>query len=283
MISFSPPKILVFDSGAGGLSVAKEIITLLPHCHLVFAADKGFFPYGLKPDNILTHRIVSQIELLHRQYKPDIVVIACNTASTLALEILRQEFSCPFVGVVPAIKPAALVSRSGVIGVLATAATINRGYTKKLIDDFASNLKVILYGSTCLAEIAENKVVDDRVDQNALARELEQLFNQTQGDQIDTVVLACTHFPLLVKEMDIIMRQQGRNIIWIDSGRAIARRVETLLGTEKSDKGSKSDFSLHTSITKIEFVFLGGTLNLNDLELKYRHTLLSNSPPPFKT
>lgn len=275
---YPPPKVLVFDSGAGGLSVAKEIIALRPDCQLIFVADREFFPYGLKSDDILTQRIVSQIEILHKNHTPDIVVIACNTASTLALDILRKEFDCPFVGVVPAIKPATLTTQTKVIGVLATQATIKRGYTQKLIDDFASDFTVILHGSTCLAEIAENKILHGYVDKNTLKTELERLLSQPDGDRIDTVVLACTHYPLLKEDMDEILKEEGRRLTWVDSGRAIARRVDALLNqrvTESLDvvKDTETQGTDAELSASIEMFFLGENLEMEELERKYRSVL----------
>lgn len=218
------PHILIFDSGAGGLSVARAILAKTPYCSLTYAADNAAFPYGLLDDETLIGRVCQQIESLIARCKPDVIVIACNTASTLALEHLREISSIPFVGVVPAVKPAAQLTKTGVIGLLATPATVNRDYTLSLIEEFAANSTVKLYGSSRLVSMAEESVLGSPPKPDELATELDFLFTQEDGDRIDTVVLACTHFPLLVDHLRELPR--GRSIQWIDSGEAIARRVE---------------------------------------------------------
>ncbi len=224
-----PPHILIFDSGVGGLSVAREIRDAVPDCKLSYFFDNAFFPYGTKSDSVLLERIVSQIELLHQAFTPDIVVIACNTASTLVLDALRARFHTPFVGVVPAIKPASASSLSGVIGVLATPATVNRPYTQKLIEDFAQDVKVYLHGSDALVTQAERKLNNQEVVTDVIHAEIETLLRLDKSDSMDTIVLACTHFPLLLEEVDKAANACGRSIHWMDSGKAIARRVVQLL------------------------------------------------------
>ncbi len=246
------PKILIFDSGAGGLSIAIEIIKMCPQARFVYAADHAYFPYGIKQDTELTSRIVSQVESLYRQTQPDLVVVACNTASTLALETLRAEFPCPFVGVVPAIKPAAKLTQTGVIGILATPATVNRRYTRKLIEDFAPHQKVVMYGSDALVTLAESKVSKGELDEALLNRELHILFNQKNGKEIDTVVLACTHFPLLKSELITWARKENKTITWVDSGKAIADRVKSLL----SDKLNEPKTNYSPTSISLEFNLL---------------------------
>jgi len=239
------PHILIFDSGAGGLSVAAEIIRKFasaqaPIGKLSYFADNEFFPYGTKEDKELVERIVSQVNQAYRNLTPDIVVLACNTASTLALDRLRQTIPCPIVGVVPAIKPAAMITRTGVIGVLATPATVDRPYTQTLIQDFAPHQQVLLHGSDRLVAMAEESLTQETIDLNALEQELGNLFCQTNGDQIDTVVLACTHFPLLKPQMREIRHGIPQTIHWIDSGEAIARRVLNLTYQKEPNNQSLS-------------------------------------------
>ncbi len=234
------PKILIFDSGAGGLSITAEIIKKCPEAQFVYAADHAYFPYGVKPDTALTARIISQVESLYRKVQPELVVVACNTASTLALNTLRAEFPCPFVGVVPAIKPAAKLSKTGVIGVLATPATVNRPYTHSLIEDFAPNQKIVMYGSDTLVTLAEDKLNKGKLDEAQLHQELCTLFDQQYGNEIDTVVLACTHFPLLKPELISWAQKKNRPITWIDSGKAIANRVHNLLEDKLKELKSNS-------------------------------------------
>ena len=217
------PRVLVFDSGVGGLSILTEIRARIPHCELVYACDNAAFPYGTKGEEELVERVDAVLRALIRQIAPDIVVMACNTASTLALPRIRAHFRNPVVGVVPAIKPAALASRSGVIGLLATPGTVARPYTQRLIDDFASHCTVHRLGSRRLVEIAEDKLRNKLPNPGEMRDIISPLF--TDPD-LDTVVLACTHFPLLLAELEAAA---PRPVQWVDSGEAIARRVLDLL------------------------------------------------------
>lgn len=214
--------ILVFDSGLGGLSVAQEIIRAQPQCRISYLADTAYFPYGTKSDAELIPRIEALIGQAITALAPDIIVIACNTASTLALAHLRGRFALPFVGVVPAIKPAALLTRSKTIALLATPATISRPYTAQLINDFANNCQVVRFGSSTLVTMAEASLCGTTPELAAIEQELAGLFTQPEGRSIDTVVLACTHFPLLV---DALKQAAPHIHHWVDSGAAVARQV----------------------------------------------------------
>lgn len=220
------PRILVFDSGVGGLSVAREIQQRLPRNPLIYASDNAFFPYGSKGEAELIARVDQVMGELLLRYPADILVIACNTASTLTLPHLRSKLSLPIVGVVPAIKPAALMSKSGVIGLLATPATVARPYTHELIRDYAANCQVISLGSSKLVEIAEQKLRGETIDLAAIGRIAHELMSADQAENMDVLVLACTHFPLLKDEL---IQHLPKQIKLIDSGAAIARRVEFLL------------------------------------------------------
>ncbi|MDO8343222.1 MAG: glutamate racemase [Cellvibrio sp.] len=224
--SFQAPRILVFDSGVGGLSVAREIQQRLPQNPLVYASDNAFFPYGTKGEAELVARVDQVISELLLRYPADILVIACNTASTLTLPHLRSKLSVPIVGVVPAIKPAALMSKTGVIGLLATPATVARPYTHELIREYATNCQVISLGSSELVQIAEQKLRGEVIDTNAISNIAQELMRADQAEKMDVLVLACTHFPLLKDELAQHLPAQ---IKLIDSGAAIARRVEFLL------------------------------------------------------
>lgn len=217
------PKILVFDSGVGGLSVLAALRERLPGCNFVFACDNAAFPYGTKPDTELIDRVDRVVGTLVRRLVPDLVVIACNSASTLALPRLRQHLDLPIVGVVPAIKPAAQISATKVIGLLGTPATVRRGYTQQLIADFAAHCRVVALGSSTLVDIAEQALRGKPPDLGELQEILAPLF---AVEQLDTLVLACTHFPLLTAELKAVA---PRPLHWIDSGDAIARRVASLL------------------------------------------------------
>lgn len=259
--SSTSPKVLVFDSGAGGLSVVRAMLHRLTGCHFIYAADRDYFPYGTKADSELTPRIVTQIEALYQRHSPSIIVIACNTASTLALDTLRSSIPCPFVGVVPAIKPASRLTQSGVIGVLATPATVNRPYTRRLIEQFAPTHQVILHGSDTLVELAEQKVAGEAIESSIIQKELDTLFQMPHGQDIDTVVMACTHFPLLKQEFEQWSKQsapQKSDITWVDSGEAIAIRVQHLL----QEQGHAE---IKTKKNSIEFSLLDA-----DTEEKYR-------------
>ena len=220
------PRILVFDSGVGGLSVAREIQQRLPRNPLIYASDNAFFPYGTKGEAELIARVDQVIDELLLRYPADILVIACNTASTLTLPHLRSKLSLPIVGVVPAIKPAALLSKSGVIGLLATPATVARPYTYELIREYATNCQVISLGSSELVQIAEQKLRGEAIDMDAIGKIAQELMSADQAENMDVLVLACTHFPLLKDELAQHLPAQLR---LIDSGAAIARRVEFLL------------------------------------------------------
>ena len=221
-----PGPVLVFDSGVGGLSVFDAIRIKLPALPISFACDNAGFPYGPREESDLIQRVETVIARLLERSQPSMIVIACNTASTLALEHLRARFSLPFVGVVPAIKPAAQISQNKVIGLLATPGTIKRAYTQKLIDDFASDCQIIRHGSTALVRMAEQRLRLQPIDLTLLKQEL-GVFEQAQP-RPDTIVLACTHFPLLLEQLNTALSYPVR---WVDSGEAIARRVEQLLPT----------------------------------------------------
>jgi glutamate racemase len=221
-----PPRVLVFDSGVGGLTVLDEIRRRLPGTRLDYCADSAAFPYGLKSEAALVDRLPRLLAHLVERCQPQVVVVACNTASTVALPALRRALAVPVVGTVPAIKPAAAASRSRVIGLLGTPGTVRRRYTQDLIEAFAPDCRVVRHGAAELVELAEAKLRARPVGQAALRAAVEGLFAQPGSDAIDTVVLACTHFPLLRDELRATF---GAELTWIDSGAAIARRVDDLL------------------------------------------------------
>ncbi len=221
------PHALVFDSGVGGLSVLREIAHLLPQLRLTYAADNAGFPYGTKTEVELVARVSAVIGALVETTRPDIVVIACNTASTTALAAVRQFLTIPVIGVVPAIKPAAAASHSRVIGLLGTRATVASAYTAALIQQFADGCSVLTHGSPELVEAAERKLQGLPLGEADIAAAIARLFGQPGGDRLDTVVLGCTHFPLLAAEL---AAAAPHPVTWMDSGAAIARRVATILG-----------------------------------------------------
>lgn len=219
-------RILLFDSGMGGLTVARAVRQLLPQATLLYAADNAAFPYGAWDEPALVKRIVRVVGELIDRTSPDLVVVACNTASTLALAALREAYAVPFVGTVPAIKPAAAQTRSGIVGVLATPGTVKREYTRALIDTYAFHCKVFLHGAKRLAEIAEAKLKGIAPDTEELRAEIAPVFRKRDGKRTDVVVLGCTHYPLLLDE---ITRLAPWPVAYIDPAPAIARRTGELL------------------------------------------------------
>jgi len=222
------PTILVFDSGLGGLTVLREITKLRPDAHYVYVADDAFFPYGQHSEEAIIARVVPLIGEMIKAHAPDLVVIACNTASTLVLSHLRAAYSVPFVGTVPAIKPACAGSASKRVSVLGTRGTVQREYTKALIRDFAQNCAVTLVGSAHLAALAEAALGGAEVADADILAEIAPCFvaDPDGGPRTDTVVLACTHYPLLLERL---VRLAPWPVAWIDPAPAIARRVSTLL------------------------------------------------------
>ena len=231
----SAARILLFDSGMGGLTVANAVRVALPAAELIYSADNAAFPYGASDEPRLVRRIVTVLGKLINRAQPDVTVIACNTASTLALAELRETYRMPFVGTVPAIKPAAAQTRTNVIGVLATPGTVSREYTHALIHTYAYHCKVLLHGARRLAEIAEHKLKGHPVDMEELKREIAPVFRTRAGKRTDVVVLGCTHYPLLVDEITAVAPWP---VSYIDPAPAIARRVvEVLGGMEPAGRG----------------------------------------------
>ncbi|WOR14157.1 glutamate racemase [Hyphomonas sp. FCG-A18] len=232
----STGSVLVFDSGMGGLTIAREIMALAPGLAVDYAADSGFFPYGDKSDAALTARLPAVARALVEQARPDVFVIACNTASTLALEAVRDVLDIPVVGTVPAIKPAAGQSETGVIGLLATPGTVRRAYTARLIAEFAKKTKVIMHGSVELVQLAEEQASGQAVALEAFRKAQRPLFEADGGDQIDTVVLACTHFPLIRGELAATVPHP---VSFVDSGEAIARQTLRVMPVQTLSPGAQ--------------------------------------------
>jgi len=237
------PRVLVFDSGVGGLSISREIIARTEAIELHYLSDNAAFPYGEKSTEELINRASRVLLSACEQLQPNIVVIACNTASTAILPSLRTQLAIPVVGVVPAIKSAAKVSKSQTIALLATPGTVNRNYTQQLINEHAANHQVIRLGSSQLVKHIEAHIHGQAIDSEYLLSVVEQLTEQVGGENIDTVVLGCTHFPLISEYFKAIKP----NWQWIDSGAAIAERVHTLLNMPITNKDTR-----HTALTKIE-------------------------------
>jgi len=216
--------ILFFDSGVGGLSVLGPTRELLPNAPIVYAADSAGFPYGKRSEAEIASRVPALLGRLVERFHPRLAVIACNTASTIALEHVRSALDLPVVGTVPAIKPAAEMSKSRVIGVLGTEATVRQPYVDDLAAKFAGDCTIIRHGSPDLVELAEAKLSGGDVSVETVAAAARPMFETAEGSRIDTVVLACTHFPLLEEELRAAFPQ----VAYVDGGPGIARRIAYL-------------------------------------------------------
>jgi len=216
--------ILFFDSGVGGLSVLEPTRALLPNAPIVYAADSAGYPYGKRSEGEIASRVPALLGRLVERFRPRLAVIACNTASTIALDHVRSALDIPVVGTVPAIKPAAELSKSRVIGVLGTEATVRQPYVNDLAAKFAADCILIRLGSPELVELAEAKLAGDDISADAVRSAVQPMFDAEGGDRIDTVVLACTHFPLLEDELRAAFPQ----VNYVDGGAGIARRIAHL-------------------------------------------------------
>lgn len=217
--------ILLFDSGVGGLTVLAEVRKLLPDAPIIYAADTAGLPYGEKTEAEVAARVAGLLGRLSERYSPRLITIACNTASTIALGMVRDVLHVPIVGTVPAIKPAAEMTRTGTIGLLGTAATIRQGYVDRLEAEFAGGKRLIRHAAPELVEAAELVLRGEEPDPAVFARAAEGLRGQPGGADIDTVVLACTHFPLVE---DRLRAALGADVQFVHGAQGIARRIEFL-------------------------------------------------------
>ena len=226
----SAKPILIFDSGVGGLSIAAPVMHALPDASIVYAADNAGFPYGSKTEMQVASRVCALLGRLRERYDPELVVIACNTASTIALDHVRAALDIPIVGTVPAIKPAAERTRTGVIGVLGTEATVRQHYVDDLVAKFAAEKTVLRWGARDLAAAAEATLRGEAVPDAAFDTPMRALLDQPGGGQMDTVVLACTHFPLVEEQLAKAAARVGAGpLAFLDGGEGIARRTAYLL------------------------------------------------------
>jgi glutamate racemase len=238
------PTILVFDSGLGGLTVFREIAKVRPDARYIYTADDAFFPYGSHSEAKLVERVCALMDELIAAHRPDIVVVACNTASTLVLPQLRARFTVPFVGTVPAIKPACARSVSKRVTVLGTEATVSREYTRALIREFSNQSEVALVGSAHLAQFAEAELDGLPVADHLIAQEIGPCFVDDGERRTDTIVLACTHYPLLLHRMERLARWP---VTFIDPAPAIARRVLDLSGAPANGESPAPPRAVFTS------------------------------------
>jgi len=234
--------ILFFDSGVGGLSVLAPARALLPTAPIIYAADSAAFPYGTRSEAEIAARVPALLGRLVERFRPRLAVIACNTASTIALDHVRAALDLPVVGTVPAIKPAAEISRSRVIGVLGTEATVRQPYVDDLAARFAADCTVLRHGSAELVALAEAKLAGEAINAADILRAVQPLFDQPEGDRIDVMVLACTHFPLLADEL----RAAFPGIAQVDGGPGIARRIAYLTRGQAWPATPGTGFALFT-------------------------------------
>jgi glutamate racemase len=234
--------ILLFDSGVGGLSVLAELRKLLPDAPIIYAADNAGLPYGGKTEAEIAARVCGLLGRMAERFHPRLICIACNTASTIALAMVRDVLAVPIVGTVPAIKPAAMMTRSGVIGLLGTEATIRQGYVDRLEAEFAADKRLLRFAAPELVTAAEAKLRGAAVDPAVFQRAADGLRNQPHGADIDTIVLACTHFPLLQDELGAAF---GSVVSFVDGAQGIARRVAHLTQGQAMHR-DKPDLALFT-------------------------------------
>ena len=232
--------ILFFDSGVGGLSVLGPTLKLLPNAPIVYTADSAGFPYGTRSEAEIASRVPALLGRLVERFHPRLAVIACNTASTIALDHVRAALDLPVVGTVPAIKPAAELSKSRVIGVLGTEATVRQPYVDDLAAKFATDCTIVRYGSPELVELAEAKLAGEEVGVDAVRNAVQPMFEANGA--IDTVVLACTHFPLLEEEL----RAAFPDVAYVHGGDGIARRIAHLTRNQAWPTASTPGLMLFT-------------------------------------
>jgi glutamate racemase len=222
--------ILLFDSGVGGLSVLAETRLLLPNVSVIYAADNAGLPYGAKTEAQIAARVSGLLGRMTERFHPRLVCIACNTASTIALGMVREVLEVPIVGTVPAIKPAAAMTRTGTIGLLGTEATIRQAYVDRLQHEFAGDKRLLRFGAPELVAAAEARLRGEAVDPAVFQRAAAGLRDQPGGAAIDTVVLACTHFPLVEPDLAAAF---GPGVSFVHGAQGIARRIAHL--TEGQD------------------------------------------------
>jgi glutamate racemase len=238
----SSSPLLLFDSGVGGLSVLAEVRALLPGAPVIYAADNAGLPYGSKTEAQIAARVSGLLGRMTERFRPRLVCIACNTASTIALASVREVLEVPIVGTVPAIKPAAAITQSGVIGLLGTQATIRQAYVDRLEHQFANGSRLLRYGAPDLVAAAEAKLRGEPVDPAVFARAADGLRCQPGGEEIDTVVLACTHFPLVEQELRDAF---GPGVRFVHGAEGIARRIAYLTERQPFHR-QEADLALFT-------------------------------------
>lgn len=252
------PRVLVFDSGVGGLSICQAIITASPAIDLDYLSDNAAFPYGEKTAEQLIERATALLSHCRQLLHADLIVIACNTASTVVLPSLRRVLDIPIVGVVPAIKTAAQISQSKTFALLATPGTVKRSYTEKLIQQYAADCKVLSVGSSELVRHIESYIHGAAIDKDYIASIVARLSEQDDQQNIDTVVLGCTHFPLIANHFKALKPDWQ----WIDSGNAIASRVQSILADKKSSQAEQPNSNKNNHSKRLHDFWLTADTNL---------------------
>jgi glutamate racemase len=241
--------ILFFDSGVGGLSIVAPARALLPTARFVYAADSAGFPYGIKSEAEIAARVPALLGRLAERYRPRLIVIACNTASTIALPAVRAALDLPVVGTVPAVKPAAAISVTRTIGVLGTDATVRQAYVADLAARFAGDCTVLRHGSAELVELAEAKLRGAAADPARYRAVLAGLFDQPGGEAVDVIVNACTHFPLVADEL---AAAAPRAVRFVDGGAGIARRIAALTAGQEWPEHAQPGVAVFTRLGEAE-------------------------------
>ena len=241
-------KILIFDSGVGGLSISQSLSESMPSAEQILLSDNAYFPYGEMHEGKLVDRVSRLLIKAVELFSPDCIVVACNTVSTVALNKIRTDHNIPIIGVVPAIKPAAELSQSKVIGLLATPATVEREYTADLIRRYAGDCEVFSIGSTTLVSLAENKLRGIAIDQQQVKIILQPFIDAVKEKQLDVVILGCTHFPLLSKILSEVLPE---TVTLIDSSKAIARQVANVL-SKQANKATNHEIRHLCYMTDLE-------------------------------
>tara|TARA_B100000678_G_scaffold231842_1_gene200614 strand:+ start:997 stop:1791 length:795 start_codon:yes stop_codon:yes gene_type:complete len=253
--------ILIFDSGVGGLTILAELRKTLPQAPVIYAADFAGLPYGTKSEAEVAARVCGLLGRMAERYQPRLICIACNTASTIALGMVRDVLAIPIVGTVPAIKPAALATRTGVIGLLGTGATVRQPYVDRLEAEFAQDKRLIRHAADALVPLAEAKMRGEALPDRAVADAVAGLRDAREAQDLDTLVLACTHFPLLADELRAVF---GQDIQLVDGAQGIARRIASLTQGQEFAR-ERDDFAVAT----------GGTESLTSLApILERHGLM---------
>ncbi len=219
-------KILMIDSGVGGLSIARAITERLPTLDFHYIADDLGFPYGGLSEDQLSVRVLELVARACDREKFNAVVIACNTASTCVLPNLRTKLDVPVIGTVPAIKPASRITKTAKVSILATPQTIASSYLHKLIETHAKNIEVTTVASPELANLAELNFLGTKIEKTALLREITPAFIEAASGRTDTIVLGCTHYPLLIDELKA---HAPWPVNWLDPSHAIAKHLARVL------------------------------------------------------